>query len=137
MHKVDECLLSIRQEILDVLGTQIGQWQLPNVTGTVQAIAITPDLQTGEVYPPPGTELTAGVEVVIRHVDMRMPYIDATVWNVFEVAIGTDNSTPDTVNAAIDLLQNSRRYVLNRIRPSTANPGARVVYLRTTREVGD
>lgn len=137
MHRVDECLLSIRQEIIDVLGTQLGQWQLPNVTGTVQAIAITPDLQTGEVYPPPGTELVSGVEAIVRHVDMKMPYIDSTVWNVFEVAIGTDNSTPSTVNAAIDLLQNSRRYVLSRVRPSTANPGARVICFRTTREVGD
>ncbi|MGL5064157.1 MAG: hypothetical protein ACRC62_29575 [Microcoleus sp.] len=137
MHRVDECLLSIRQEIIDVLGTQIGRWQLPNVTGTVQAIAITPDLQTGELYPPPGTKLTGGVEAIVRYVDMKMPYVDSTVWNVFEVVIGTDNSTPDTVNAAIDVLQNSRRYVLNRTRPSTANPGARVIYLRTTREVSD
>lgn len=135
MHNVDECLLQIRQEILDVLGIQIGQWQLPNVTGTVSAIAITPDLRTGEVYPPPGTELSDGVEVIIRHVDTRMPYVDNTIWNLFEVVISTDNNNNQTINAVIDVLRGSLNYVLSRIRPSTANPGARVAYLRTTREV--
>jgi len=132
---VDDCLLTIRQEILDVLDTQIGQWQMPNVIGTVQAIGITPDLQTGEVYPPPGTELTGGVEAIIRQVGVKMPFVDSTAWLEFEVVIATDNDMQATVAAGVDVLQKSLRYTLSKTNLSTANPGAKRFFLRTIREV--
>jgi hypothetical protein len=134
MLNVDECLLEIRQEIIDVLGAQIGEWKLPNVTANVPAIAITPDLTTGEVYPPPGTELLNGVEAIVRQVGMKMPFVDNTVWLEFEVVIGTDNSGHNTVLAAIDVLHRNLHYTVSRTKFSTSNPGAKVVYLRTIRE---
>jgi hypothetical protein len=113
-----QSLLATKTDLIALLNDLLGEWQLPNVTGTVPAIAITPDPITGEVYPPPGTELTHGIEVIVRVKGVSCPVLDGALEVAIEAVLACPLSASSALSAAIKVASDSGKYLVTGLTPS-------------------
>jgi hypothetical protein len=134
---MDEALLEVRQEVLDRAGQYLGEWNIPNLSTPVTAIAITPDPDSGDTYPPPGTDLISGVECVVRTVDISAPWLDETFYKaIIEVVLAAPNNLGGVIDSVIAILKKDNYYYLHSNTLSTNDGNSqKIVKLRTHRRI--